>query len=260
MDLNRTESPWYDWTKEDEESEKPYEPPTVSMYDELVQYFKSLDKDQAIHLEEKAPYGWAYRCCSIVLARNASTVQSSYAETWRLTYKASAGVKNLVDFDYDKVENKAWSDDWKGEFFSQLWELREELELMQYKLQRNKQVLSGLVASSTNVNKTKNVFINTGGGNIILRDYVDYRSEESGNATDLPTIDKDKGKEQGATADIDIESTLERELEEWDRITKLNSYSIQLMDRTTETYVQAIGATQAQFANEQTKNSKKLTG
>jgi hypothetical protein len=223
-EIHRQDSEWFDWTNEENDNRVRAENP-LSMYDELVQYFENLSQEQAYHLINKTPFHWAHHCCSIVLSRNASTVQSSFFGTWKLVGKASTSVKKLEDFDFDKLERKAWSDDWKGEFFTQLWQLREELELLQYGLQMNLLILSRLV-SQDNRN-------------------ADWNG---------------KGKANEGIEDMRSFDFIHEELEEWDRLVKINNYAIQFMNRTTETYVQAIGATAIQFANEQTQNSKKLTG
>lgn len=224
---------WYEGTYEVKPDEQ-WRPDrtSLSMYDELLKYFEYIPEDQITFLLHGAPCNWAQHCCRIVLAKNASTVQSTFVETWKLVAKASTGVKKLADFDFDKLERKAWSDDWKGEFFTQLWELMEELELMQYRLQMNISVLRRVADCAAQVTLMGEQDLGRRG----------------------------KCKEDGPSEDMRGTFIMQQDLEEWDKLMGMNSYAIQLMDRTTETYVQAIGATATQFANEQTKNSKKLTG
>ena len=252
----------------------------LSMYDKLVQHFDDLDeKKQVVSPPETATYKWAEYCCSIVLARNASTVHSSFLDTWRLVGKASTGVKKLADFDFAKLEREAWSDDWKGQFFTQLWELREELEMMQYRLNMNQQVMTSLMKSKVQP-AGHNFSINTEGGTNRVRFFNsnDYsggnhliKSQGGENDISIHNIELNTTKiyESGGSTQEHLDERGEiggdseyaqHELDEWDKLIKMNAYAIQLMNRTTETYVQAIGATSTQFANEQAKNSKRLTG
>lgn len=269
VEISQNKKEWHDWDEEYASEQSAHH--TLSMYDELVQYFFSLSQEQALQEFSQAdslpPYAWANYCCNIVLAKNASTVQSSFVETWKLIGKASTGVKKLADFDFDKLERKAWSDEWKGEFFTQLWELREELELTQYKLEMNKQVLSRLNLTQDPGTRFGNVTISGSDSHVYVGDtYTQYYNEVEAKTAE------GKGKvplmggigslqpSYGAEGFSSMTGTIQHGLAEWDRLLKMNGYAIQLMDRTTETYVQAIGATATQFANEQTKNSKKLTG
>lgn len=186
-----------------------------SIYDKILQHFDDLDETTGANPPyTMETYKWAEYCCSVVLARNAYSVQSLFSATWDLVVRASTGVKNMADFDFAKLERQAWSDKWKGDFFTQLWELREELESLQYRLNMNHQVLNQLRES-------------------------DF---------------------QNLIGHIELANHAQNELEEWSRLINMNAYAIQLMNRTTETYVQAIGATSAQFSNEQAKNSRRLTG
>ncbi|KAL5380068.1 hypothetical protein DPSP01_008104 [Paraphaeosphaeria sporulosa] len=197
--IDPEETDWLDVKEEDLRPRKLQFEQTLSMYDDLVQIVAPRNSAITAALEGGPPYYLADFFAKNVEARNASTVQSLFVETWRLTGVASTGVQKLADFDFSNLEHKAWSDEWKGKLFTQLWELREELEILQYKMQVNRQTLSQLYE----------------GDNKLLG---------------------------------------------WDKLLRTNNYAIQLMNRTTDTYVQAIGSTAAQFANEQTKNSKKLTG
>ncbi|KAF2681940.1 hypothetical protein K458DRAFT_75582 [Lentithecium fluviatile CBS 122367] len=199
-----------------------------SFYDELVQFYKhSNDQREERHgkdpINASTPYGplhWTIQCRRFVLAKAASVAQSALVETWKLTAKASTGVKRMADFDFSKLERNAWSDQWKGEFFTQLWELREDLELIRYRTELNLKVLR-------RISRVERSWQNRSRPNEIL-------------AAKIQQSDWD--------------------LEEWEGLLQMIDYAFKLMNRTTETYVQAINATSAQFSNTQAQNSKKLTG
>lgn len=188
----------------------------LSLFDELVHSYEVGNYVTSHPITE--PLQWTSQCRRLVLAKTASVVQSALVETWKLTYKASTGVKQMANFDFAELERKAWSDDWKGEFFTQLWELREDLELMRYRLETNQRDLHRIA----NIERSSK--------GLTERDELVARKQ------------------------------LDLDMQEWERLGEMNDYAFKLMNRTTETYVQAIGATSAQFANAQAQNSRKLTG
>jgi hypothetical protein len=153
------------------------------------------------------PEDWTFQCRRIVLAKTAAVVQSALVETWQLTRNASLGVKRMAEFDFKNKKQEAWTDKWKGEFFTQLWELREDLELMRYRLE-----------------------------------------------LDIRTLERIRGRSGWLNDQVELG------MQEWVELQKMSEYAFQLIERTTNTYVQTVGATNTQFANEQAKNSRKLTG
>jgi hypothetical protein len=195
----------------------------LSLFDELVNCYKVGNH---IVSHPIGPLQWTSQCRRLVLAKTASVVQLALVETWKLTYKASTGVKQMANFDFAELERKTWSDDWKGEFFTQLWELREDLELMRYRLETNRRDLNRIA----DIEK-------------LYEDPSERTHKESPGRRML-----------GAKEQRDLD------MQEWVRLGEMNDYAFKLMNRTTETYVQAIGATSAQFANAQAQNSRKLTG
>lgn len=141
------------------------------------------------------------------MARNVTAINSLLQETIQLTGKASIGVSKIADFNFDTFEQRAWVDEWRGDFFRQLWTLREDLEFQGYKLQQN----LGVVRSVVGIMSDKS---------------FPWRS----------TSEQEK-----------------RDLWEWEELEKLRLYAFKIMERTTDSYLQTVQATGAQFANMQAK-------
>ena len=151
--------------------------------------------------------GPASRIRRLVLARNVTAINSLLQETIQLTGKASIGVSKIADFNFDTFEQRAWVDEWRGDFFRQLWTLREDLEFQGYKLQQNLGVVRRVFGIMSDMSSPK-AFTN--------------------------------GQEQN-------------DLWEWEELEKLRLYAFKIMERTTDSYLQTVQATGAQFANMQAK-------
>lgn len=158
--------------------------------------------------KEIRPVDWTFECRRIVLAKTVAVVQSALQETGAFTHRASSGAKKMVQDDFKDENQTAWADKWKKEFFTDLWELREDLELMRHRLELNIRTLKRI--------QTRRVGF--------------------------------------------LDDQTELDMQEWAELRAMSEYTFQLMERTTNTYVQTVEAAGAQFANEQAKNSRKLTG
>jgi hypothetical protein len=138
-------------------------------------------------------------------------------------------VPSLLDF--TNLKKEAWNDsNWKGEFFTQLWELREDLELMRYRLELNLSVINRLAH--------------------VKEKELESRIAETGTAHPQSEAVRLQARLRQVGCDV----------EEWNKLVQMNDYAFKLMTRTSETYVQTVGAANTQFANDQAQNSRKLTG
>lgn len=164
-----------------------------SFFDELV----LLDYGHPSSLPSSATYA----CRRLVLAKAAATVHSAIDETLDLTRNASSGVQDIADFNFDKFDETSWRDSWRGEFFTDLWELRENLEIMGRTFERNRKVIERIYKLS-------------------------------------------KGDDSDQQA---------HDLLEWDTLLEMKDYAFSMMQRTTDSYVQTVQATGAQFANLQAR-------
>ena len=176
--------------------------------------------------------GSTYTIRRLVLARNVGAIQSLLQDTLQLTGKASIGVAKIAKFNFDDFEKKAWVDEWRGTFFRQLWTLREELEFQGYKIQQNLRVVQRIAD-----------IVNMKGSRLRLShqssdSYLDRRSIK-------PTPDFSQLYKEQEQAEADIF--------EWEDLEKLRLYAFKIMERTTDSYLQTVQATGAQFANKQAK-------
>ena len=226
-----------------------------SMFEELVEIVRRRRTKRNYALD------WTVECRRIVLAKSAAAMQSALIETWGLTAKASIGVKRVANFDFKKLSDGAWSDDWKGDFFTELWELKEDLDLMRYRLEMNKRTIERL----TRIQKPRDEK---------PRDEKPWDEkppwyEKSRNVRLMEEKLKDKMLEYETLKyemlkyekpDTSLIDALQNDLEEWEGLMQMNDYAFKIMQRTTDTYVNAVSATGARFANFQAQNSRKLTG
>ena len=162
--------------------------------------------------------GSTHRIRRLVLARNVAAIHSLLQDTLQLTGKASIGVAKIAKFNFDDFEKKAWVDEWRGTFFRQLWTLREELEFQGYKIQQNLRVVKMLAG-------------------------IDYM--EGSRSIRSIELNPDFVRLYKVQEQADVL--------EWEDLEKLRLYAFKIMERTTDSYLQTVQATGAQFANKQAK-------
>lgn len=108
----------------------------ASFFDELVQ-LGPVTPGSTIDAPSKA----AANCFRLVLAKEAAATLVARSETISLTLAAAEGLKDISNFNFDKFDEKAWRDEWRGEFFTDLWELREDLEVLGQEIRHNSLVV-----------------------------------------------------------------------------------------------------------------------
>ncbi len=156
------------------------------------------------------PYSGVHWIRRLVLARNVAAIESLLQETIGLTGAASIGVAKIADFNFDTFEQRAWVDEWRGDFFRRLWLLREDLEVQGHKLQQNLRVI-----------------------------------KRTTRLMDLHTAAETSRQAYAIQEEAD--------LSEWVDLENLRLYAFKIMERTTDSYLQTVQATGAQFANMQSK-------
>ncbi|SPO04771.1 uncharacterized protein DNG_07456 [Cephalotrichum gorgonifer] len=67
----------------------------------------------------------------------AALVDDALVDTHNLTSEAATDLGRIRDFSIDDIDLGGWSGEWKGTFFADMWELREDLEQTGFKLDRN---------------------------------------------------------------------------------------------------------------------------
>ena len=79
-------------------------------------------------------------------------MDKSLAHTFAITSDAAANAKNIRDFNIDDIELDGWSGQWKGRFFTDMWELREELDYIGYRLDHNHATVRRIAEKNVNPN------------------------------------------------------------------------------------------------------------
>ena len=149
----------------------------------------------------------------------------------QLTGKASIGVAKIAKFNFDDFEKRAWVDEWRGTFFRQLWTLREELEFQGYKIQQNLRAVKRITYIA-NLEDSR-----AGSRHQLMPDLIRLGKEQ----------EREREREQ------------ERDDEyEWEGLEQLRLYAFRIMERTTDSYLQTVQATGAQFANKQSKRFRSI--
>ncbi|KAK3320282.1 hypothetical protein B0T19DRAFT_468515 [Cercophora scortea] len=114
----------------------PPAPGDSSLFDELL--------EGVYLLEDRDPHDSCEIARTLVLARSSVIVQHLVKEALGLTVAASLGLEKFTDFDFKKLEEKPWTEQWRNDFFDHLWSLREELEYLEFELRENLDVLDML--------------------------------------------------------------------------------------------------------------------
>ena len=210
--------------------EASYRRPNPSLFEELL-----FTGSESIY---NHPLGLTHRIQRLVLARNVAAIHSLLQDTLQLTGKASIGVAKIAEFNFDDFEKRAWVDEWRGSFFRQLWTLREELEFQGYKLQQNFRVIK-MIANIVTMQGIDEEFWSR---------YPDVRVLQ-----DLSEPDLMGG--HGTPRDLIrlVEEQDRDDHSEWESLEELRLYAFKIMERTTDSYLQTVQATGAQFANKQSK-------
>lgn len=161
----------------------------------------------------------------IILAKMTLIVDTYLREAYSLTAKAMQNISKIADFDPQRLGEKPWQDEWRSEFFSRLWELRGNIELLGFDMENMIRLFTDL-ADNDSWPQMKN-----------LDTYVGRESQ----------WDKDK-RGHIKIRDQDVE-----DLKEWERLEATRKYAAGFIERTTNSYLQAATAEGAKFANIQAR-------
>lgn len=156
----------------------------------------------------------------MILTRTASVIRSADLKTVNITLSAATGIDKIANFSFDTSERKAWPVEWQVKRFKRLWKLREDLEFLRYKLQQNIKVV-------TRIEKA-------------IKKLQDDTSEIESHGLVFSAI-------------AEVLADEEEDLLEWHDIEALESFSLQIMDPTTECCLQTVQAANSQLANTQAR-------
>jgi hypothetical protein len=108
-----------------------------SIFDDLVSETNGVPSE--------VPSSVTYRCRRLVLAKAAATLQTMFTDALNLSLDSSIGSKSKISaFNFETFETAAWTSEWEGSTFTKLWEQRENLELLRYKLRQNIQTITSI--------------------------------------------------------------------------------------------------------------------
>lgn len=146
----------------------------------------------------------------LIMAKMSLLVDFFMRRSLVLTYLATQNITSITQFDFNKLSTNPWQDEWRSEFFSNLWELREDIEVL-----------------GSNMNKTMR----------LVRILAELSSQEP------PTSRSLSGK-KARERDQDF-----ADLDQWQELEATRRYAAEVLQRTTDSYVQAAAAEGAKFAN-----------
>lgn len=179
----------------------------LSIFDELTSaVFRNLPQ------KPRAPLEATYTVCRVILARTADVVDQTMMDVNKLTADAAAGVRDIRNFSVEDIDISGWSGKWKGQFFTDLWEMRVYLELLKFNMDKNLNIVKRIEEIREDTQSSEN-----------LRKYA-------------------------------------RDLWEWEDLQMKLEYAFKMLERTSSSYVDAVQATAAQFANDQATSARRITG
>lgn len=162
-----------------------------------------------------SPTSATFWCRRLLLARTAASMHKSLLETISLAATSAVGLDEIAQFSYDTFEKSAWTTKWTGEKFTRLWEQRENLELMRFKLDQSTRTIQYLM---------------------IEADKEDFSRETSQPKGFRETLEQEQ-----------------EDLREWRELERLGQYMFQIITRTTDSYLQTVQTAEAQMSNRQAR-------
>lgn len=156
----------------------------------------------------------------LVLAQAIFLVRHALFEVNKLTLEAAVDTKRIGEFSMRDIQETGWSGEWKGKFYTRIWELRENL-------QHTGQMLKQTHKTIERINKIESW-------------RKDKRPKDAAGSTEPETDLYKYGIEEN-----------ECDGWEWEDVQSSVEFGLQMLDRTRDTYVEAVGATAAKLANDQ---------
>jgi hypothetical protein len=195
----------------------------------------------------KDPCSITHGSRQLVLAIAAATVQRTYSKALDLQAKSTLGLeitKEMSSFDFKEFENRAWNAEWEGRRFTKLWDQREDLELLRLKLRRNIQTIKGLAIPDHQKELQPSA---TNPTQFTLAGAWPSRTKPPPKltSTDGKVLPDWKAKQYFRA----LNKQEQDELREWMELEDTTEYINQVILRTTDSYMQTVGAGQAQVSN-----------
>lgn len=170
------------------------------------------------------------------MAKSAATVRKVFTDTVNLQTLSATNLDwdDIASLNFDDFDNNAWDLEWQGRRFTLLWKQREGLELLRYNLQRNIQTMQKLTLPELDPIPWPKTVQN-------LRD-----EKKAGPTQDNLEADK---------FSLSVRYQDRIDLREWNDLARTAEYLDQMVQRTTDSYLQTVAACNAQASSVQAKGS-----
>lgn len=205
-----------------------------SLFDEMVQ--------------APPPNANAHPVCStqflrrIILAKVSFIVDSYLKDSLDLTVKATQNIESITQFDAEKLDQKPWQDQWRSEFFSDLWEKREDIEQLGFGMSKIRGTLKYLAESMVDIASNTEY----------PADQMPRSRQEHPGLWIQPQESRGKGEYEPQTISRQWQKLQRQDfndLSQWQELEVTRKYSVEILQRTIDSYLQAAQAEGAKFAN-----------
>lgn len=190
----------------------------ISMFEDLL----CIDHGHPFQEPSSAAYGSR----RLILARTANTFQAAFSAVYDLALASTAGIKvseEMSSLDFANLEKRAWRSEWEGRRFTQLWEQRENLELLRYRLRQNIQAIEKLTPDANYLKMVRES----------LQSQINYKKPSLWVQRHILAFYKQQ----------------QNDLLEWQSLDKTADYINEVVVRTTESYLQTVAARESQASN-----------
>jgi hypothetical protein len=173
-----------------------------------------------------------YLCRRLVLGKTAAAMNTLLLKTYDITIKSSTG-RDITEFGIDSYDDGAWLSKWRGKKFRELWEHREDIELARLKLERTTHIFRRLVDAKE---VSDSPFVR----NEWSRDISESEASKARSAIKKMSTWPNKRQE-------------ELDLLELEGLSTQGAYAFEMIQRSTDSYLQTVSAGEAQVANNQSR-------
>ncbi|KAK1753901.1 hypothetical protein QBC47DRAFT_385170 [Echria macrotheca] len=155
-------------------------------------------------------------CRRLVLAHTAARVQKIFSDAYDLKMISALNLdlEDIASFNFKNFDERAWNLKWEGRRFTRLWERREDLELIRFKLRFNIKMIESVTPSDKEVSEPG----------------------KSGKGVENRTLIREQLQDQ-------------RDLDGWKELDRNAEYIEQMIQRATDSYLQTVAACEAFYSS-----------
>jgi hypothetical protein len=226
------------------------------------------------------PWSITYGFRRLILAYATATLQRAFSRAINVQTVSTVGMdleitEEISTFDFKEFERRAWNAEWEGRKFTKLWEQRENLELLRYKLRQNIQTIKRLVPKNFGgTNFITPALSPVFSPNPLIESFTSGVQPNVGEAQQGGDAQPEVGEAHAEGEEVVTESSSEAEmvlewkkrkyiramqqqeldeLREWTDLEATVEYINQVILRTTDNYLQTVAAGEAKVANFQAR-------